>query len=172
MTRPRCPTLLKAGKLPQGTQKSKGTMRKFTLAETIEWADACVKPLKRRKNQKGKIIAIGNFKGGVTKTSTAMNLAQGLALRRCRRVLHVDLDPQGSSTTLYGINPNAEVEASQTVLPVIEKIQDDLRYAPMKTYWDNLDLIPASSDLFNAEFLLPAQVHQGRPILPVLGGAP
>ncbi|MGX9718438.1 AAA family ATPase [Janthinobacterium lividum] len=154
-------SLLKAGKLPQGTQEAKGKMRKFTLAETIEWVDATVKPQKRRKGQKGKIITVGNFKGGVTKTTTGMNLAQGLTLRRCRRVLHVDIDPQGSTTTLYGINPNAEIDASQTVLPVIERTEDNLLYAPMKTYWENLDLIPASSDLFNAEFLLPAQVHQG-----------
>jgi len=159
-------TLLKAGKLPQGEQESKGRMRRFTLAETIEWVDATVKPLKRRKKQKGKIITVANFKGGVTKTTTGMNLAQGLTLRRCRRVLHVDLDPQGSSTVLYGINPNAEIAANETVLPVIDRddagqpLQQNLLYAPQKTYWDNLDLIPASSDLFNAEFMLPAQVHQ------------
>lgn len=159
-------TLLKAGKLPQGEQESKGRMRKFTLAETIEWVDATVKPLRRREKQKGKIITVANFKGGVTKTTTGMNLAQGLTLRRCRRVLHVDLDPQGSSTVLYGINPNAEIAANETVLPVIDRddsgqpLQPNLLYAPQKTYWDNLDLIPASSDLFNAEFMLPAQVHQ------------
>jgi chromosome partitioning protein len=159
-------TLLKAGKLPQGEQESKGRMRRFTLAETIEWVDATVKPLKRKRKQKGKIITVANFKGGVTKTTTGMNLAQGLTLRRCRRVLHVDLDPQGSSTVLYGINPNAEIAADQTVLPVIDRNEDgspqqpNLLYAPQKTYWNNLDLIPASSDLFNAEFMLPAQVHQ------------
>jgi chromosome partitioning protein len=159
-------TLLKAGKLPQGEQESKGRMRRFTLAETIEWVDATVKPLKRRKKQKGKIITVANFKGGVTKTTTGMNLAQGLTLRRCRRVLHVDLDPQGSSTVLYGINPNSEIASNETVLPVIDRddagqpLQPNLLYAPQKTYWDNLDLIPASSDLFNAEFMLPAQVHQ------------
>ncbi|MEX5747560.1 ParA family protein (plasmid) [Massilia varians] len=154
-------TLLKAGKLPQGTQESKGKMRRFTLAETMQWVEATVKPKKRGKGKKGRIITVGNFKGGVTKTSTAMNLAQGLTLRRGRRVLIIDLDPQGSTTTLFGINPNAEIDVDQTVLPVIDQSQADLRYAPMKTYWDNLDLIPASSDLFNAEFLLPAQVHQG-----------
>lgn len=160
-------TLLKSGKLPEGEQESKGKMRKFTLAETIEWVEATVKPFKRRKRQKGKIITVANFKGGVTKTTTGMNLAQGLTLRRGRRVLHVDLDPQGSSTVLYGINPNAEIAASETVLPVIERnkqtklpLQANLLYAPRKTYWNNLDLIPASSDLFNAEFMLPAQVHQ------------
>jgi chromosome partitioning protein len=154
-------TLLKAGKLPQGTQESKGKMRRFTLAETMQWVEATVKPKKRGKGKKGRIITVGNFKGGVTKTSTAMNLAQGLTLRRGRRVLIIDLDPQGSTTTLFGINPSAEIQVEQTVLPVIEQSQADLRYAPMKTYWENLDLIPASSDLFNAEFLLPAQVHQG-----------
>lgn len=154
-------TLLKAGKLPQGTQESKGKMRRFTLAETMQWVEATVKPKKRGKGKKGRIITVGNFKGGVTKTSTAMNLAQGLTLRRGRRVLIIDLDPQGSTTTLFGINPSAEIQVEQTVLPVIEQSQEDLRYAPMQTYWENLDLIPASSDLFNAEFLLPAQVHQG-----------
>lgn len=159
-------TLLKTGKLPQGEQESKGKMRRFTLAETIEWVDATVKPWKRRNKQKGKIITVANFKGGVTKTTTGMNLAQGLTLRRCRRVLHVDLDPQGSSTVLYGINPNAEITSDETVLPVIDRddaglpLQPNLLYAPQKTYWDNLDLIPASADLFNAEFMLPAQVHQ------------
>lgn len=154
-------TLLKAGKLPQGTQESKGKMRRFTLAETMQWVEATVKPKKRGKGKKGRIITVGNFKGGVTKTSTAMNLAQGLTLRRGRRVLLIDLDPQGSTTTLFGINPSAEIQVEQTVLPVIEQSQEDLSYAPMQTYWENLDLIPASSDLFNAEFLLPAQVHQG-----------
>lgn len=160
-------TLLRSGKLPEGQQESKGKMRKFTLAETIQWVEATVKPLKRREKQKGKIFTVGNFKGGVTKTTTGMNLAQGLVMRRARRVLYIDLDPQGSSTVLYGINPNAEIEAHQTVLPIIERdketgepLQPNLLYAPMKTYWDNLDLIPASSDLFNAEFMLPAQVHQ------------
>src|SRR5438128_6984088 len=58
-------TLLKSGKLPEGQQESKGKMRRFTLAETIEWVDATVKPRKRRGKQKGKIIAVANFKGGV-----------------------------------------------------------------------------------------------------------
>jgi chromosome partitioning protein len=152
--------LLKKGGLPQGTQESPGRMRQFTLGETIEWAKATLKPEPRPAGVKGKVITIGNFKGGVTKTTTSMMLGQGLSLRRGRKVLLIDLDPQGSTTTLFGINPHAEIEAEQTVLPLIEGSQSNLSYAPMATYWDNLDLIPSSTDLFNAEFLLPAKVHQ------------
>jgi chromosome partitioning protein len=161
--RTRMSGLLKQGKLPQGQQDAPNKMRKFTLAETIEWVKATRKPPIRPEGALGKVITIGNFKGGVTKTTTSMMLAQGLALRRGRKVLLIDLDPQGSTTTLFGINPHAEISAEQTVLPVIEGEAADLMGAPMETYWENLDLIPSSTDLFNAEFLLPAKVHGGDP---------
>lgn len=154
-------TLLKAGKLPQGTQDKPGRMRRFSLAETIEWAKYTLKPPVRPEGVKGKVITIGNFKGGVTKTTTSVMLAQGLSLRRGRKVLIIDLDPQGSTTTLFGIHPHAEVEASQTVLPVIDGSAQNLLGLPQKTYWDNLDLIPSSTELFNAEFILPSKVHKG-----------
>lgn len=156
----RMANLLKKGELPPGVQPAPGRMRLFTLAETIEWVKATVKPPVRPEGIKGKVLTIGNFKGGVTKTTTSMMLAQGLTLRRGRKVLIVDLDPQGSTTTLFGINPHAEITADQTVLPLIDGAQKDLAFAPIKTYWENLDLIPSSTDLFNAEFLLPAKVHQ------------
>lgn len=151
--------VLKSGKVPMGTHEAVGTMRKFTLAETIEWVKHTLRPAQRPPGIRGKVLTIGNFKGGVTKTTTSTVLGQGLALRRGRKVLIIDLDPQGSTTTLFGINPHAEVTPEQTVLPVIEGSQKDLLYAPQKTYWDNLDLIPSSTELFNAEFLLPAKVH-------------
>src|SRR5471030_374322 len=153
--------LIKKGELPQGTQEKPGAARQFTLAETIEWVKAERKPRQRPAGKDGKVIAIGNFKGGVTKTTTSMVLAQGLSLRHGRRVLHIDLDPQGSATTLYGINPHAEVDASQTIMPLIEAYLNnesfDMRGLPAPTYWPNLDLIPSSTELFNAEFMLPAR---------------
>lgn len=152
-------SLLRSGKLPMGSQESPGRMRQFSLVEAMEWVRAVRKPVERPFGVKGKVITIGNFKGGVTKTTTSMILAQGLSMRHGRKVLIVDLDPQGSTTTFFGINPHAEIEAEQTILPLIEGTEKDLRYAPMKTYWENLDLIPSATDLFNAEFILPAKVN-------------
>ena len=145
---------------PQGEQAGKGRQRTFSLEDTIKWVqETSGKHKQRPKNTPGKVIAVANFKGGVTKTTTSMVLAQGLSVRHGRKVLIIDLDPQGSTTTFFGINPHAEIEPEQTILPLIDNSQPDLTYAPMSTYWTNVDLIPSSTDLFNAEFLLPAKVN-------------
>lgn len=157
----RMSNLLKTGRLPMGTQEAPRSMRQFTLAETIQWVKATRDIQERGPGEKGKVLAVGNFKGGVTKTTTSMMLGQGLTLRRGRKVLLIDLDPQGSTTTLFGINPHAEVDASATVLAAITGDQPNLLGVPQNTYWDNLDLIPSSTDLFNAEFILPAQAQNG-----------
>jgi chromosome partitioning protein len=151
--------LKKDDSLPQGTQSRPGAPRSFTVAEAIEWVKAERKPIPRKGP--AKVLTVANFKGGVTKTTTSTLLAQGLSMRRGRRVLHIDLDPQGSATTLYGINPHAEIDTEQTIIPLIEAYVNgeafDMRSLPQATYWPNLDLIPSSTDLFNAEFMLPAR---------------
>jgi chromosome partitioning protein len=101
-------------------------------------------------------IAVANFKGGVTKTTTAVTLAQGLSIRG-HKVLVIDCDPQASLTTLFGILPDAEVEAENTILPLCLGEQESVEYAIRSTYWDGIDLIPATSVLFSAEFALPGR---------------
>ncbi|MPW20055.1 AAA family ATPase [Paraburkholderia sp. CNPSo 3157] len=147
--------------LPQGTQGRPGGVRSFTVEEAVEWVRAERKPTPRVG--RGKVITVANFKGGVTKTTTSTLLAQGLAMRRARRVCHIDLDPQGSATTLYGYNPHAEIEENDTIIPLIQAYVDgtqfDMRTLPVRSYWPNLDIIPASPQLFNAEFMLPARAN-------------
>lgn len=143
--------------LPQGTSMPRS--REFTLAEAREWVKK-VGPFKPRPaGVKGKKFAVGNFKGGVTKTTTAMTLGQGLSLFG-RRVLLVDLDPQASLSALNGVIADSEVTEDQTILPLIYGEQDNLEYAIQPTYWDGIDLIPASAALFSAEFYLPFKQSQ------------
>ena len=144
--------------LPPGVIQANGRNRKFTLAETREWINAEAKIAPRPQGTPGEIIICANFKGGSTKTTTAMSLAQGLTLRG-RRVLVVDLDPQASLTELAGIYAERDVDEGQTVMPLIYKEEPDLRYAVQKTYWDGLSVIPAAPALFSAEFVIPSYLN-------------
>jgi chromosome partitioning protein len=99
-------------------------------------------------------LTIGNFKGGVTKTTTAMTLAQGLSLRG-HKVLAIDLDPQGSLTTLFGVLPKSQESDKETLLPVFSGQEESVMYSVRQTYWSGLDVIKANPMLTNAEFNLP-----------------
>ena len=88
--------------------------------------------------------------------STAITLAQGLSLRG-HKVLVIDVDPQGSLTTLFGVLPDMDVDADHTILPLCLGKVEDLSQAIRPTYWDGIDLVAAAPFLFSAEFALPAR---------------
>lgn len=142
--------------LPPGQLSTSGAKRVFTLAEVRQWTRTYRAEKMRPLGRKAITIAVGNFKGGVSKTTSAMVLAQGLSLRG-HRVLAIDTDPQGSLTTLHGILPEAEVTEDMTIAPLCEGSQTDITYAIRSTYWDGLDLVAAAPFLFSAEFALPAR---------------
>ncbi len=95
----------------------------------------------------GKAIAIFNQKGGVGKTTTNINLAACLALRG-KKVLVLDIDPQGNTTSGLGV---AKRELEDTVYNILVDNDYDPRNAIIETGVENLDLIPASVDLAGAE---------------------
>ncbi len=99
-----------------------------------------------------RVIALANQKGGVGKTTTAVNLGAGLA-ELGYRVLVVDLDPQGNATTGLGINPR-DVEASiYDVIMSGVSPEDCIEPTSLK----NLFVLPATIDLAGAEIeLVPA----------------
>lgn len=146
----------KGGTLPSGSMNATGTRREFQLPEVRQWSRQLRHDRMRPEGAEAITIAVANFKGGVTKTTTALTLAQGLSIRG-HNVLVIDCDPQGSLTTLFGILPDAEVEAQDTILPLCLGEQDSIEYAIRGTYFDGIDLVPATSLLFSAEFALPGR---------------
>lgn len=150
---------LTKGDLPSGSIKSPGGRREWILSDMRLWVREYRKDLLRPSGAAGVTICVANFKGGVAKTTTAVTLAQGLSLRG-HKVLVVDTDPQGSLTTLFGVIPDTEVNVNDTILPLYQGAEEDLRYAVRPTYWDGIDIVAAAPLVFDAEFVLPARQAQ------------
>src|ERR1700731_4230873 len=92
-----------------------------------------------------KIVAIANQKGGVGKTTTAVNLGHALA-EKGQRILIVDLDPQGNATSAFGMQELENQSLYESLLgneSIVEKV--------MPTRIDRLFLVPANLDLAGAE---------------------
>jgi chromosome partitioning protein len=147
---------IRKGELPAASELEPGKKRKmFTLADTRVWARNFRKKNLRPDDAVGVVVAAANFKGGVSKTTTAVTLAQGLSLRG-HKVLVIDMDPQGSTSNLFGFL-NADIEDEHTLLPLCYGTEVSVDYAIQKTYWDGIDVIPSSLSLYSAEFALPAR---------------
>ncbi|WP_299211098.1 AAA family ATPase [uncultured Tateyamaria sp.] len=173
--------------LPQG--EGQGSAKWFSLEEILTLRDhfasegVSTKEYRpyRPEGLPAKVVAVANFKGGVGKTSTAAHLAMSAALDGYK-VLVVDLDSQGSMTSIMGGTVEDEW---QTVFPLLardyatqlqaenrvraaagdpefpldetltEALEVSLRNVVQKTHWPNIDLIGAQLNLYWAEFQIP-----------------
>jgi len=167
--------------LPQGVSETEGGARWFTLDDIMALRAFFASEGTRSKpylpyrppGAPAKIIAVANFKGGVGKTSTAAHLAMSAALDGYR-VLVVDLDSQGSMTSIFaGAVPDEwttafalmardfarEILAERGEEALDETLREALTVTPetviQRTHWPNIDLIGAQLNLYWAEFQIP-----------------
>jgi chromosome partitioning protein len=125
-------------------------------------------PLPLSSHGPAKIIAMCNQKGGVGKTTSTINL--GAALAECgRRVLLVDLDPQGALSAGLGV---AHHDLELTVHNLLVEPRADTDDVLIHTHIENLDLLPSNIDLSAAEIQLVSEVGReqalGRALYPIL----
>jgi chromosome partitioning protein len=111
---------------------------------------------RRKSGEKLQVVTVVNFKGGSGKTTTAAHLAQYLALRGYR-VLAIDLDPQASLSALHGFQPEFDVGENETLYGAIrfDPNRRPLKEVVRKTYFGNLDLVPANLELMEFEHETP-----------------
>lgn len=182
--------------LPQGLSETQGGAKWFTLDEVLRLRAHFAAEGSKMKDyvpyrpagQPAKIVAVANFKGGVGKTSTCAHLAMSAALDGYK-VLMIDLDSQGSMTSIFG---GTVADEWSTVFPLLARhyaqaLQADNQrrldrgdpHVPLddtlsealgvktrdliqKTHWPNIDLIGAQLNLYWSEFQIPVWRMQSR----------
>lgn len=105
------------------------------------------------------ILAVQNFKGGVGKSTVVCHLSQFFALKGYR-VCIIDCDSQASSTALFGLNPDVDVDEDEdTLYPFLRHGgPKTLHYALRATYWPGIAIIPANLGLYDAEYEFAARM--------------
>lgn len=140
---------IRDGKEPKPVRE--GRRLYYSLEQMQQFCHENRREYLRPAGVQGLVLTVCNYKGGSTKTSTTVTLAQGLSLRG-HKVLVVDCDPQGSATVLTGIAPDPM--QGQTIMAALTgeaQAKDLIR----TTYWSGLDLIAAAPILNHVESLLP-----------------
>ncbi|PYE82243.1 AAA family ATPase [Pseudoroseicyclus aestuarii] len=149
-----------AGRLPEpATNPESGRRAGYSLAEVNHMRAVFGTLPGRAENERALVLSIQSFKGGVGKSTLTCHLAQYLALRGYR-VCVIDCDSQASTTSVFGLNPDVDVEEEEdTLYPFFRHGgPQDLGYALRQTYWPNISLIPANLGLYDAEYEFAARM--------------
>lgn len=140
-------------------EKGSATRRYFSVEDAQGWMRLLHPDASRPAGADACVLVSANLKGGVAKTTTATTLAHGLSLRG-HKILVVDLDPQASATSIFGLVPESKIEPEQTLFNLFAGSEVSVEYAIQKSYWPGIDIVPASAAMSGADFLLAARQHQ------------
>ena len=113
----------------------------------------------RAESDDAAVIAVQSFKGGVGKSTVVCHMAQFFALKGYR-VCVIDCDSQASTTSMFGLNPDVDVDdEDETLYPFFRHGgPKTLHYALRATYWPGIALIPANLGLYDAEYEFAARM--------------
>ncbi len=148
------------GRLPEPEKDSETNRRTgYSLAQVNTMREVFGTLPHRSADDPAMVLAIQNFKGGVGKSTMVCHLAQYLALKGYR-VCVIDCDSQASTTSMFGLNPDVDVdEDDDTLYPFFRHGgPSTLNYALRATYWPGIALIPANLGLYDAEYEFAARM--------------
>ncbi|WP_111404656.1 MULTISPECIES: AAA family ATPase [Meridianimarinicoccus] len=152
------------GRLPEAEKDPESNRRTgYSLAEINRMREVFGTLPHRAPDDPPAVIAVQNFKGGVGKSTLVAHMAQFLALRGYR-VCVIDCDSQASTTAVFGLNPDVDVqEDDDTLYPFFRHGgPPTLHYALRATYWPGIALIPANLGLYDAEYEFAARMARDR----------
>jgi chromosome partitioning protein len=147
-----------------------GGRRSYTPAQAVELRHylAATRPKealtflpRRQLGDKLQVLAVANFKGGSAKTTTALYLAQYLALRGLR-VLAIDLDPQASLSAMFGYQPEFDIGEGETLYGAIryDEQRRPMRDIVRPTYFEGISLTPGNLELMEFEHQTPRAMFE------------
>jgi len=152
---------------PTGPKKGRRSYTVTDMAELRKQLDQGSRGTRRylphrRGDEHLQIITVMNFKGGSAKTTTAAHLAEWLALHGYR-TLAIDLDPQASLSTLFGLQPELDVGPNETLYGAIryDEQRRSITEIVRATYIPDLHIIPGNIELQEFEYFTPhALMHR------------
>ncbi|WP_425041621.1 AAA family ATPase [Primorskyibacter sp. S187A] len=144
---------------PASTNPDTGRRTGYSLAEVNRMREVFGTLPHRAADDPALVLAVQNFKGGVGKSTVVTHLSQYLALKGYR-VCVIDCDSQASTTSIFGLNPDVDVdETEDTLYPFFRHGgPTSLHYALRATYWPGIALIPANLGLYDAEYEFAARM--------------